>query len=178
MRSSPNALVLDPPWGHASTFARFLAVARAEGGDDDDAADPASVLLDDGAPRPESRRPRLVILDRRVVCHGRYLDLKRRPLTLRLFKAFCSAPHGRLSRREVAAALYDFDPGARSERYVESLQANCTKLVSRARLLATETFGPVTAPTVRWLPFDARTGTWQLWTTEGEGPSHLVSVRH
>lgn len=126
------------------------------------------VLLTEVKPLPSLQReailPRVAVRDRRVFCNGAVLDLARRPLTLKLFEAFCRAKDQQLTREELLERVYLLgDIAKRSERYLESIHANSVKLISRARTLACAylTAGPGSG--VEWFVYDQDLKTWSLY---------------
>jgi hypothetical protein len=107
--------------------------------------------------------PRIVVMDRRVLCDGRTLDLARRPLTLKLFELFVSAEKEVIQRDALVAALYGVEADGHSDRYAQSLLGNAIKLVSRARAVAASVLtGPEHAG-LEWFPYDHERMCWSLY---------------
>jgi hypothetical protein len=108
--------------------------------------------------------PRVTVVDRRVLCNGASLDLARRPLTLRLFQAFCEAPGFHLTRDEVVRRVYQLsDDQARSERFLESAYNNAVKLISRARIMAAAYLGRAAGQGIEWFVHDQEQRVWSLY---------------
>ena len=62
------------------------------------------------------------------------LDLRRKPVTLQLIKAFVEAPQMRLTKDQLMQKLYGSDlMSSFSQRYVLGRMQNLVKLISRAR---------------------------------------------
>lgn len=107
--------------------------------------------------------PRVVIIDRRVFCNAASLDLARRPMMLKLFKLFCEARHGRVTREAFLREIYGLEPGTRhSPRFREAMYQNGVKLISRARAEAHAVFGREVGPDFEWMRFDAEDRSWRL----------------
>lgn len=124
------------------------------------------VRADDGVEHGKSvegAMPRVVIIDRRVFCNGASLDLARRPMMLKLFRVFCDARGGRITRAEILRRIYGVTPGSdHSPRFREAMYQNGVKLISRTRAEAQAAFGRAVGPDVDWMRFDPAERAWYL----------------
>lgn len=105
----------------------------------------------------------LIVVDRRVYCAGRVVDLSRRPRTLAVFRAFCRSANGFLSCDELVERLYGVKIGAQhSRRMVQSHHNNAIKMISRARIEAMMHLGSTRDVGVEWFVYDATLKGWHL----------------
>jgi hypothetical protein len=127
---------------------------------DEPEADEVATAIQAGSPI----LPRISVVDRRVLCNGRVLDLARRPTTLSLFQLFSVAPTQELSRDELLRSLYGDEIADRaSPRYLESLHGNVVKLVSRARILANAFLSQGPEAGIEWFVFNSERRSWRLY---------------
>lgn len=115
----------------------------------------------------KSLLPFVTIKGDQLFYENRCLNLRRRPLTLKLFQAFKNDPLEKLTRVELAKRVYEckeFDQ--RSSFYRETLMYNAVKLVSRARRLAKYGFGQDCY--VDWFPYDEDEQVWKLYNLKLE----------
>jgi hypothetical protein len=121
------------------------------------------------APVPPAILPRITVVDRRVLCNGRILDLARRPTTLSLFRLFCAAPRQEVSREDVLRELYGDEVADRaSPRYLESLHGNIVKLVSRARILASAFLSQGPERGIEWFVYSPERRSWRLYQLQSD----------
>ncbi|MEN9834145.1 MAG: hypothetical protein RL011_338 [Pseudomonadota bacterium] len=134
-----------------------------------------------GAP-PDSLRA--LILDRRAVpkvlpsirfrhdyliCNSASIDLRDRPVTMRLFKAFCNSPMLECSREELLMQVYRVRyPDYCTDRYLEAVYAKTVKLISRARILATTMLSHAVGFGIEWFVYDQERKIWCLYRMRNE----------
>ncbi|MBM4253221.1 MAG: hypothetical protein FJ146_14725 [Deltaproteobacteria bacterium] len=136
---------------------------------------------DGGAP-PESLRA--LIMDQRnvpkvlptirfghdyLICNGASLDLHDRPVTMRLFRAFCRSPTLECSREDLLTQVYRIRyPDYCTDRYVEAVYAKTVKLISRARILATTILSHAVGFGIEWFVYDQERKIWCLYRMRNE----------
>ena len=133
------------------------------------------------APAPTSPKainreilPHIAIIDQKFACNTAYIDLKRRPLMLRLFTAFCKADGWQLTRDDILRQVYLIgELDHRSERFLDAKYCNATKLISRARILAGMFLGRALRHSVEWFVYDQERRIWCLFRMRNEYFSNL-----
>lgn len=98
-----------------------------------------------------------------LVCNGRVLDLRNRPLAQRLFAAFLDRPSRCMNKDQVVEEVYEISPkGRKSNRLNEALRHNAIKLVSRCRAMAELTFNGEGRKWIDWFVYDVHLQSWRL----------------
>jgi hypothetical protein len=111
----------------------------------------------------EAQGPHIMVIDRRVVCDGRVVDLHRRPKTLAVFRAFCRTGSRFLSRDDLVERLYAMRIGPEhSRRIIECHYNNAIKMVSRARIEATVHLGGTRDAGIEWFVYDHGLKGWHF----------------
>jgi len=132
-------------------------------------SNPFVVMAPSDKLRSEVILPRITVIDQRLACNAASLDLERRPLMLRLFKAFCEAEERQLSRDDILKKVYLIsDIELRSERFLKSKYCNAVKLISRARILAAALLGRAVRNGVEWFVYDQERRIWCLFRMRNE----------
>ena len=111
--------------------------------------------------------PFVTIKGDKLFYQSKCLNLRRRPLTLKLFKAFNNDPLTKLSRVELVKRVYDCEEFEKKSMFFrETLMYNAVKLISRARKMAKAGFGQDCH--IDWFPYDEDDQVWKLYNLKME----------
>ena len=94
--------------------------------------------------------PKVTMVGGNVVCDGKVIPTRRKPLMQELFRIFIDNPHRRLYRHELRNLIYTDCQGDLSSRLRESQNHNIVKLISRARALAKHYTNPRSSGGINW----------------------------
>jgi hypothetical protein len=109
--------------------------------------------------------PQISFRGTKVFCNGEMADLARRPLCLRLFRAFAASANRTLSKRQLIDFIYEeLAPFEKSRRYLESVNQNLTKLISRSRVIAEKKFfNNECTNWIEWFVYDPDIQRWHFY---------------
>lgn len=97
------------------------------------------------------------------ISQNQELDLTGRTRMILLFRAFTQSPNYKLSKEELIHQVYEETRGKDlSSRYVECVQHNLIKLLSRARSLVAQVATEIEGVPVDWFIFDHKDNIWRL----------------
>jgi len=115
--------------------------------------------------------PHIAVIDAKFFCNTAYVDLRGRPLMLRLVAAFCAADGQKLSREEILKCVYLIDAASDySARFLDAKYRNAVRLMSRARKIAELHLSSRVSYKIEWFIYDQRRQIWYLFR-----PHHKIN---
>ncbi len=104
-----------------------------------------------------------------LICNSGCIDLSDRPVTKRLFKAFCRSPTLECSREDLIQQVYRLrNADFCTDRLIEAVYAKTIKLISRARILATTMLSHSVGFGIEWFVYDQERKIWCLYRMRNE----------